>query len=318
MYKRPFVRLLVQISPKSITILTSFIMLLIYLLGFLEAVDRAFATGTACPATESTHHHRTTRRHASNMIYRDTPTCSKECVARRDASEFLNHEAESTMVTSTTAKPSDITTQESSFYNAKATPSRTGLVPMTSASLHPPVPRADAVGPNVQLAENKAFTLDFSSSMPMSTRKLFDTSSESSRESRSQISLETTVIITNTRNPWQTGLPGFDPGTPVGTVSIPPSSSYTLSSATQPPSTSMSAYPPFVPPALSKGEVIGVVVGVIAVLFAAAMLVLLCRRRVPVSSTPSLATIVLDGSKWEGGPGDAGFGKKQACYDDGY
>ncbi|KAH7157752.1 hypothetical protein B0J13DRAFT_520473 [Dactylonectria estremocensis] len=252
-------------------------MLFIYLLGFFGAVDRAFATATTCPATKTAR--RATRRHASDMIYGEAQTCSGECMAKRDASEYLKHEEESTMATSTTSKPPNSTTQQSSFCDAKASSLRTGAVSKLGALLHPLVPRADPTdlgGPNVELAENKAISLDFSSSM--STQKLFDTSIKSSRETSTRISLGTTVTITNTRNPWQTGLPGFGPGTPVAPVSDPPSSSSLSSSTTQLPSASTSAPPPFVVPALSKGKIIGVVVGVIAVLFAAAMLVLLCRR----------------------------------------
>ncbi|KAH8729265.1 hypothetical protein BGZ61DRAFT_474909 [Ilyonectria robusta] len=252
-------------------------MLFVYLLGWAKAFGLALATSTISSehsVTESSH--AVFPRDTSDMIYGETPTCSEECMATRDAAEALNRKAESATTSQTHPEPSHILEAmgildvQGGVDDLEALSSRADI----TSSPHSNVP-TDPVGPNVRMGDKVAFSLDFTGSMP--TQDLFDTSSQLPSIDLGGLppfELDTTVTISHTGHPWRSNMPGFNPGTPLTTAQF---SSEPPSSSTSPPSASTSANPPSGTP-LSKAETIGVVVAVLGLLLVAMTLRLLyCR-----------------------------------------
>ncbi|KAH6982245.1 hypothetical protein BKA56DRAFT_672989 [Ilyonectria sp. MPI-CAGE-AT-0026] len=288
-------------------------MLFVYFLGWAKAFGLALATSTISSehsVTESSHG--VFRRDTSDMIYGETPTCSEECMATRDAAEALNRKAESATTSQTHPEPSHILEALVVLDIPGGVDGLEGLSPRAdiTSSPHSNVP-TDPVGPNVRIGDKVAFSPDFTGSMP--TQDLFDTSSQLPSIDLGGLppfELDTTVTISHTGHPWRSNMPGFNPGTP---LTAAPFSSEPPSSSTSPPSASTSANPPSGTP-LSKGETIGVVVAVLGLLLVAMTLRLLYCRRIPVSNSSSL-TGVFPGEKLEGQPEVADNNAKARYYE---
>lgn len=289
-------------------------MLFVYCLGWVGAFGLALATSTISSeysVTESSHG--VFQRDTSDMIYGETPTCSEECMATRDAVEALNHKSGSATASQTQTEPSHILEAlgvldiQGGVDDLEGLSSRADIT--SSPQSNDPT---DAVGPNLRMGTNVAFSPDFTGSMP--TQDLFDPSSQLSVNlgGLPPFELDTTVTISHTGHPWRSNMPGFNPGTPLTTA---PFSSEPPSSSTSPPSASASANPPSGTP-LSKGETIGVVVVVLGVLLVAMTLTLIYRRRIPVSNSSSLIG-VFPGSRLEGQPEVTDNSAKARYYEHG-
>lgn len=216
-----------------------------------------------------------------HQSYGETPTCSEECMATRDAVEALNRKAGSATASQTHTEPShilealEILDIQGGVDDLEGLSSRASITSAGHTPPRPPSPQsnipAGPVDPNVELGTNMVFSPDFTGSM--STQDLFDTSSQLSAIDLGGLppfELDTTVTISHTGHPWRSNMPGFNPGTPLTTAPF--------SSELPSPSASTSANPPSDTPSLSKGETIGVVVVVLGVLLVAMTLALLYRR----------------------------------------